>query len=353
MPPQSHAALRQPRVTLKTIANHLGLAIGTVSAALNNSPAAQSIPEHTKQRILDAAKELNYQTNYFARSLRLQRTFTIGVIAEQIGDPYGSAIISGIEETLRDTQYLFLTAVHRHDRDLLRRYAQSLASRGAEGFITVDLPFAEDLSLPTIAVAGHASLPGVTSLVLDQARAAHLALQHLVELGHHEIAFLRGPKTSSDSASRWQAIRQACKLLEIPMHPHLTIEIEGDATTPQMGYPYAKALLARSKSFTALFAFNDLAALGAIFALQEAGLRVPQDVSVIGFDDLPMALFSTPSLTTIRQPLERMGKIAAETLLHRIEKHAPHPSRIMIEPELIVRASTGPAALISSRRKPR
>ncbi|HEY9127736.1 MAG TPA: LacI family DNA-binding transcriptional regulator, partial [Acidobacteriaceae bacterium] len=293
MPSRNDSAPAQPRVTLKTIANHLGLAIGTVSAALNNSPAAHSIPEHTKRRILHAAKELNYQTNYFARSLRLQRTFTIGVIAEQIGDPYGSTIIAGIEETLRDTQYLFLTAVHRHDRELLRRYSQSLLARGAEGFITVDLPFAEDLSLPTIAVAGHTAMPGVTNLILDHSRAAQMALQHLVELGHRRIAFIRGPQTSSDSATRWESIRKACRSLGIAIQPELTVEIEGDATTPQLGYPYAQALLARRISFTALFAFNDLAALGAIFALHEAGLRVPQDVSVVGFDDLPLALFST------------------------------------------------------------
>src|SRR5437588_10664087 len=126
------------KVTLKTIASHLGLTPGTVSAALNNSAAARSIPEHTKQRILTAARELNYRPNFFARSLRLQRTFTIGVIAEEIGDAHGSMIISGIEQHLRQNNYLFLTVIHRHDHKLLQTYAQMLQSRGVEGFITVD-----------------------------------------------------------------------------------------------------------------------------------------------------------------------------------------------------------------------
>jgi LacI family transcriptional regulator len=126
------------------------------------------------------------------------------------------------------------------------------------------------------------------------------------------------------------------------MHPELTVEIEGDFTTPQLGYPYAKMLLAQERPFTALFAFNDLAAIGAISALREVGLRVPEDVSVIGFDDLPMATFSTPQLTTIRQPLERMGQVAARTLISRIESKARHQAIIVVEPQLIVRASTGP-----------
>src|ERR1700759_3116745 len=128
----------EPKVTLQTLAKHLGLTAGTISAALNDSAAAKAIPEHTKRRILDAARELNYQPNYFARSLRMKRTYTIGVIAEQIGDPYGAMIISGIEECLRDTEYFFLTVVHRHDPRILQNYSQMLVTRGVEGFITVD-----------------------------------------------------------------------------------------------------------------------------------------------------------------------------------------------------------------------
>jgi len=342
MPHKKRSVSGERRVTLKTIADHLGLATGTVSAALNDSAAARTIPDHTKRRILDAARELNYQPNYFARSLRLQRTYTIGVITEQIGDPYGAVVISGIEEALRDTDYLFLTVVHRHDPRVLQNYSRMLMSRGVEGFITVDTSIEEEPSLPTVAVAGHRTVPQVTNLILDQRHAVRLALTHLIELGHREIAFMKGQPTSSDSATRWSAICSVCEELDICIRPELVVQIERDLTTPQLGYPYAKELLETKLPFTALFAYNDLSAIGAIWAFQEAGLRVPGDISVVGFDDVPLAVFSNPALTTIRQPLEQMGRIAAKTLIDRIENRAEYRPEIVIEPELIVRASSGP-----------
>jgi DNA-binding LacI/PurR family transcriptional regulator len=333
----------EPKVTLQTLATHLNLAVGTISAALNDSPAARAIPEHTKRRILNAAREFNYRPNYFARSLRSQRTYTIGVIAEQIGDPYGAMVISGVEEHLRDSEYFFLTVIHRHDRRILQNYSQMLVTRGVEGFITVDTSVTEKPSRPTVAVAGHAPVPGVTNLILDQKLAARLALTHLLELGHRDIAFMKGQSSSSDSASRWTAICAASKELGVRIRPELVVQIEQDLTTPQIGYPYGKKLLARRKPFTALFAYNDLSAIGAIWAFREAGRSVPQDISVVGFDDVPVAVFSNPALTTIRQPLQQMGQLAAKTLIDQIEKKAEFQSEIVIEPELIVRASTGPA----------
>src|SRR6266513_2145805 len=152
-PPREKSSSRnENKITLKTIAEHLGLTPGTVSAALNNSPAARSIPEHTKNRIIEAAQALNYRPNFFARTLRSKRTYMIGVIAEEIGDSYGSMIISGIEEYLRQKDYFFLTVVHRHNPELLNRYSQLLLQRGVEGFITVDLQLSEPLLLPTVAV---------------------------------------------------------------------------------------------------------------------------------------------------------------------------------------------------------
>src|ERR1700720_3619309 len=196
----------EPKVTLKTIATHLGLTAGTVSAALNNSPAARSIPEHTKNRIIAAAHELNYRPNFFARTLRLKRTYTIGVIAEEIGDAYGAMVISGIEEYLRKNNFFFLTVIHRHDPKLLQTYAQMLLTRGVEGFITTDTSLTEKLALPTVAVAAHQSVDGVTNIILDHKIAARMALEHLRDLGHEDIAFIRGQTMSSDSTVRWNAI---------------------------------------------------------------------------------------------------------------------------------------------------
>ncbi|HEY3971780.1 MAG TPA: LacI family DNA-binding transcriptional regulator [Candidatus Sulfotelmatobacter sp.] len=335
----------QPEViTLKAVAQHIGLTPGTVSAVLNDSPSARSIPQETKNRIHAAAKELNYRPNFFARTLRNKRTYTIGVIAEEIGDSYSSPIISGIEQYLRQRDYFFLTVVHRHDAGLLNRYSQLLSERGVEGIITVDTTVQEAPALPTVAVAGHKILRGVTNITLDHIKAAILALNHLAELGHERIAFMKGNPVSSDAKDRWDAIRQVAAEIGLKIDPELTVQIDTDDPTPKLGYPFAKQLLARKVPFTALFAYNDISAIGAIRALQEHGLRVPQDVSVMGFDDIPGAAYHTPSLTTVQQPLNRMGEVAAQVLLERIEGKKEYPSEIAIEPALVVRESTAKTA---------
>jgi DNA-binding LacI/PurR family transcriptional regulator len=330
-------------VTLKAVAEHLGLTPGTVSAVLNNAPSSRSIPPHTKNRIHAAAKQLNYRPNYFARSLRQKRTYTIGVITEEIGDSYGSLVISGVEEYLRQKDYFFLTVVHRHNPELLERYSHLLLQRGVEGFITVDTNLQEALSLPTVAVAGHRKLAGVTNVRLDHEHAASLALNHLSSLGHKRIAFMKGNPLSADSKDRWKAISEAAVQIGIQIDSELTIQINVEDPSPQLGYPFAKQLLAREKPFTALFAYNDHSAMGAIRAFQEQGFRVPQDISVMGFDDIPGASFYAPALTTIRQPLREMGRVAAETLLKAIQGEK-HPPEIAIEPLLVVRESTAEAA---------
>ena len=332
---------RGATVTLKAVAQHLGLTPGTVSAVLNNSQAARSIPERTRKRVLAAARELNYQPNYLARSLRVQRTYTVGVIAEEIGDIYGGMVISGIETYLRENGYFFLTVAHRHDPNLLKTYSQLLTSRGVEGLITIDTSVNEEPSVPTVAVAGHQKVENVTNIILDHRHAAQLGLRHLKELGHERIAFLRGQVKSSDSASRWEAIQEVAQEYGIQIRPELVLQLEGMESTPELGYPYGKALVARKIPFTALFAYNDISALGAMRAFQEGGLRTPEDISVIGFDDISIASFSIPPLTTIRQPLLKMGAMAAQILLDRIEERGTFSEEIAIEPELVVRHSTG------------
>jgi len=338
------SSISQPgKVTLKEVAKHVGLAPGTVSAVLNNAPSARAIPEHTRQRIRAAARDLNYRPNFLARSLRNKRTYTVGLIIEEIGDAYGSVVISGVEAYLRRHNYFFLTVIHRHDASMLREYSQLLLERGVEGFITVDTSLQEPLPLPTVSVAGHRALKGVTNIVLDQERGARVALEHLLVLGHSKIAFMKGQPFSSDSEDRWRAVCRVAQELGLEMDAELIVNLEADDPSPQVGYPYAKQLLARKKAFTALFAYNDISAIGAIRAIQEEGLRIPEDVSVVGFDDIPWAAFHTPSLTTVRQPLSRMGQMAAETLIRMIEHGAEHSSEIAIEPTLVVRESTGRA----------
>ncbi len=321
------------------MAEHVGLTPGTVSAVLNNSPASSAVPQRTKNRVLDAARKLNYRPNFFARSLRVKRTFTVGVIA-QIGDPYGATVISGIEQYLRQHGFFFLMVAHPHDEKRLENYSHLLLERGVEGFITVDAPIVQPMLLPVVAVAGHRRLEGVTNIVLDHRRAAQLAVQHLLELGHSEIAFMKGPSDSSDSVDRWNAVCDVSQELGVQVRPHLTVQIEGEAGTPELGYPFTRKLLAGNRGFSALLAFNDSSAIGAIRAIHEAGLRVPEDISVIGFDDIQSAAYSNPTLTTIRQPLQKMGEIAARTLLNRLDDPERYLPELLIEPELIVRKST-------------
>ena len=330
-------------VTLKAVAERVGLTPGTVSAVLNNSAASRSVPQPTKNRILAAARELNYRPNFFARSLRVKRTFTIGVITEEIGDAYGALVISGIERYLRHHGFFFLTVAHRHDTKLLETYSHLLLQRGVEGFITVDTSMIDPPTLPTVAVAGHRRVKKVTNLILDHRTAALMALKHLTDLGHKEIAFMKGPSSSSDSGDRWRAIVEVAQELDIPICPELTIQLEGETVTPDLGYRYTKPLLSRNATFTALFGYNDVSAIGAIRAMHEAGVRVPDDISVVGFDDIESAAYSFPSLSTVRQPLERMGEIAARTLIGRIDNSEPYVPEIIIEPEFVVRDSTAPA----------
>jgi DNA-binding LacI/PurR family transcriptional regulator len=332
----------KPAATLRAVAEQVKLTASTVSHVLNDSPAARSVPERTKKRILAAARELNYHPNFFARSLKVRRSNTIGVIAEEIGDAYGSLLISGIERYLRAQNFFFLTVAHRNDQRLLDTYSHMLRQRGVEGFITVDTILTEAPPLPTVAVPGHRRFKGVTNVILDHHHAAFIALKHLVDMGHERIAFMKGSPLSSDSGDRWSHIREVAAELGLCIPPELVIQLEGVDPTPNLGYPVAKELLERNAPFTALFAYNDISAIGAIFAFQEAGLRVPDDVSVVGFDDIQNAAYINPALTTVRQPLLKMGELAARTLLDRIEGRSKYVSKITVEPELVIRKSTAP-----------
>lgn len=329
----------------KALAEHLGLSPATVSLVINRSPAAASIPPQTKERILAAARRLNYRPNFVARSLRKQRSFTIGVVVPEISEGYAALVMSGIEDQLLKEGYFYLVVSHRHREDLLKEYPKLLLGRAIEGLIAVDTVCQHSLPIPVVAVSGHRAIRGITNIVVDHSHAATLGLEHLYHLGHRHIAFIKGQEFSSDTEVRWNAIIEASGRLGLRIRPELTVQLEGDIPSPELGYHVTQKLLAGAQPFTALFAFNDISAIGAIRALREAGLRVPDDVSVVGFDDIPSAGFQNPALTTVRQPLREMGEIAAETLLRRIAspRNARHPKLITVEPELIVRASTCPA----------
>jgi LacI family transcriptional regulator len=326
------------------LASTLGLSPTTLSLVLNHSEKAQSIPQETKDRIFEAARGLNYRPNYFARSLRSQRTFSVGVLIPELSDGYSALVLTGIEDYLMQSGYIYLVASHRHKDNFIEQYPQLLYDRSVEGLIAVDTPYQQELPIPVVSVSGHSMRAGVTNIILDHDSAAELGLRHLVELGHRQIAFIKGQSFSSDTEVRWEAIGRAAAALDVEIKPELAVQMEGISASPQVGYEAARKLLASGPAFTALFAFNDICAIGAIRAFREAGLRVPEDVSVVGFDDIYEAAYHIPALTTIRQPLKRMGTLAAETLTKRIAnpESAP-PDFVQVAPELVVRESTAPA----------
>jgi DNA-binding LacI/PurR family transcriptional regulator len=332
----------QGSISLKALAEHLGLSSATVSLVINRSPAAQSIPPVTQERVRAAAKQFNYRPNLMARSLRQQRSFIVGVIVPEISEGYAALVMSGIEDHLLQEGYFYFVVSHRHRRDLVQEYPFLLQQRGVEGIIAVDTVCSESFKLPVVAISGHKETPGVTNIVLDHNLAAHLALEHLQKLGHERIALIKGQDFSSDTETRWRALLGVADQLGIKVREELTVQLDDDSPSPEVGYGVTRKLLERGQPFTALFAFNDISAIGAIQALREFGKRVPEDVSVVGFDDIQSAAFQNPGLTTVRQPLRQMGMIAAETLLERINspRESKYPKEIVVEPELIVRCTT-------------
>jgi LacI family transcriptional regulator len=326
--------------SLKKLAQHLGLNPATVSVVLNDVPG-RNIPQATRDRIKAAAKELNYQPSLLARSLRNRRTLTIGILVPELGDGYHTQVMSGIGDHLIEAGYFYFTAHHRHRKNLVEEYGQMLINRGAEALITIDTALEHPYSIPVVAVAGHRPIGGVTNVLLDHRFAAELTLSHLYSLGHREIAFMRGQPFSSDSDERWQNLVQAAREVKIKVDPDLTLQLDRDTTSPELGYPAIQRLLSVGKYFSALVCFNDISAIGAIRALQDLGMNVPGDVSVIGFDDIRSASFHNPRLTTIRQPLINMGRIAAQCVLNRLHGTEGYREQIVVEPELMVRESTG------------
>jgi DNA-binding LacI/PurR family transcriptional regulator len=328
-------------VSLKILADYLGLCPATVSVVLNNVPG-RSIPAETRERVQAAARKFNYQPSLIARSLRKQRTFTVGVLVPELSDGYHTMVMSGVGDHLMREGYFYFSAHHRHKVDLVEEYPRLLVGRGAEGLIAIDTALHHALPLPVVAVAGHKKISGVTNVVLDHRRAAELSLRHLYQLGHRHIAFMRGQPFSSDSDDRWRSIVAVAKELGLEIRPELTIQLERDLTSPELGYPVVQELLGHRRRFTAIVSFNDIAAIGAIRALRDANLRVPEDVSVIGFDDINIAAYHTPRLTTIRQPLHDMGETAARILLQRMQGFKDYPEEFAVPPELIIRETTAP-----------
>lgn len=340
-------------VNLRILAEYLELSQTTVSLVLNNSPSARSIPQETRDRVAEAAARLNYRPNYFARSLRQSRSMSVGVLAPDLSEGYFTRVMSGVVRELTTAHYFYFTACHDWNRELIEKYPRMLVERAVDGFLLLNTPADHiDVPVPVVAISAHCAAKNVTNIILDHHSAVELALLHLHELGHRRIAFMRGPHAIPDSEYRWESIQQVAREIGVRIDPTLVIRIDSAGWSmkdnlhpmaPEIGYKPMQNLLEKTKEFTAIFCFNDIAAIGAIRALKDAGLAVPTDVSVVGFDDIQSAAYSTPSLTTVRQPLSQMGERGAQILLERISNRTnEHATEIVMAPELVIRESTGP-----------
>lgn len=332
------------RTSLKELAAYLNLSQTTISFVLNDAPLAKNLTPETRRRVLEAARKFNYRPSYFALNLNKSGSDSVGVIVPEHSEGYFTVVMGGVERYLLRKQFVYFTVCHYWNPKLMKEYPKLLSDRGAEGILLLNTDVDFDSNLPVVAISAHKEKEGVTNVALDHVAAARMAVRHLYDAGHRRIAFMKGHRHVVDTEYRWEAMMEIARELGVQPTSERTVEIIKDNWSPEVGYEMTMQLLQATRDFTALVCFNDTSAIGALRALHECGLRVPEDVSVIGFDDIVSAAFQVPSLTTIRQPLAAMGRLAATILLDRIadpdKRYAP---TIFLKPKLIVRESTGRA----------
>ena len=345
-------------VTIRDVARDSGFSAATVSIVLNNAPLARYIPATTKGRIQKAAKKLGYRPNVIARFLRSKRSHTVGVMVSDVTDPFCIPILRGIDNVLYHASYLPILVDIHNQRERFERHLEMLLDRHVEGLIMVanwlfvDINLLGDIEKRNIpaAIIGRELKGSISSVMVDNEAGARLALEHLYSLGHRRVAFIRGPKTLADTVPRWQGIVSFARSAKLRIESKLIMDLPNSLdpnSSFENGYRLTAGLLKRCARFTAVVAFDDLSAFGAIRALEKEGVRVPDQCSVIGFDDVAPSMLSLPALTTIRQPLEAMGASAASSVLEGLdavlEKRRFASTHHKMAPELVVRESTRPA----------
>jgi LacI family transcriptional regulator len=348
--------VKSTAVTLRDVAQESGVSPATVSIVLNNAPLSRYIPPTTKDRIERAAKKLAYRPKVVSRFLSAKRNRTVGVMVFDITDPYCTLILRGIENALYQASYLpLLTDVH-NQRGRFERYLEMLLARPVEALIVVanwlfvDIDLLADVekrNIPAVMIGRELRSGAVSSVMVDNEAGAHLAMEHLHSLGHRKIAFIRGPKMLGDSSPRWRGVRAFARSVNLEIDPALVLDLP-DSFDPNSSYAgglkLTEEFLKPKKRFTAVMAFDDMTAFGVIRCLARAGIKVPEDCSVIGFDDVIPAGLSVPSLTTVRQPMEALGNAAVGIILDAVnaaieERESPALHRLLA-PELVVREST-------------
>jgi LacI family transcriptional regulator len=348
--------LRKASVTIRDVARESGFAASTVSIVLNNAPLARYIPPATKARIHKAAKKLGYHPNIFAKSLRSKRNHTVGVILFDITDPYCTLILRGIEKSLYQESFLSILADAHNERARFERYLEMMLERRVEGLLVLanwlylDINLLADLErgkIPTVIIGRELDSNATSSVTVDDEGGAYAALSHLYSLGHRKIAFVRGPRALASSKARWRGVQRFAKDTRLELDPKLVVDLPDQVNLTagvDDAFRITEELLKQKRTFSALMSYDDKTAFGALRALAKAGIKVPKECSIIGFDDINPSQLFVPSLTTVRQPMEAMGASAVSILLEGISAAAENRSGSAIHrklpAELVIREST-------------
>lgn len=333
------------KIGIKEIADRAGVSIATVSHAFRNPGR---VSDETRKKVLDAAKEFGYQPNKLAASLRTSRSGNIVAIIPDVTDSHNSNIIKSIEKVAHSRGYSVLLGDAQGSEEREREFAAMTMSRQADGIILMShrLPFEigdgeGQMSLanlpPIVSGCEFTGYDGIPVVAIDDVQAAMDATQHLISYGHRDIAVVTGNMSSTSSRDRLEGFRGAMSRSGLSCNEDLIVYAD---YTLRSGEIAAETLLLNKNRPTAIFCFSDEIALGCMFALRQHGFLVPEDISVMGFDNIPVAKYLSPPLTTIAQPTEEIGTVCATILLDLIEDKAPEKLRNLLPHELLIREST-------------
>jgi LacI family transcriptional regulator len=330
--------------TIRDVARASNVSIATVSRVFNNSPL---VSEETRQRVVAAAARLGYWPNGIARSLITNRTHTLGALLPDLHGEFFSEVIHGIDLAARAKGFHLLVSRSSSDAQELATVLRSMRGR-VDGLLvmTPDLDAAPSLeqvavNVPTVLLSPEARIQGCDSVGIANLDGAYAVVRHLIGLGHRRIAIITGPERNIDSRQRREGWRAA--LRDAGIDPVPGLEVRGDFTEPS-GYDAAIEMLAREPRPTAVFVANDYMAIGALGGLQDAGVRVPEELAVAGFDDIPMARYLTPPLTTVHVDMLELGQQAVHLLLDGVRDGRPAEGEHRVLPStLVVRSSCGGA----------
>lgn len=330
--------------TLRDVARVAGVHPGTVSRALNPQTRGL-VNERTARRVLEAAKELGYRPNPIARGLRTNRSNTIGVLVPDLMNPLFAAVVRGIEDGLREGGYTPLIANTDNDAERERIAYEAMSARQVDGFIAATarrdhwlLADQVRAGVKVVLVNRRVDSDALPAVTGDDLAGIKLAVEHLVSLGHRRIAHLAGSQALYTGWSRHRGFLDAMEACGLELDPDLIVFSE--AFTEREGARCCAELLASRRDFTAIVAGNDLLALGCYDAFERHGLRCPDDMSVVGYNDMPFVDRFRPPLTTVRVPHYELGATAAQLMLEQLRAPDPPPRQLLLAPELVVRGST-------------